>query len=84
MTTRQQIESFYDFAKSQTENGGSELSMDEIYGLWRAKNPTPTELAESVNAVRAAYAEIEAGDDGRPAREALRESCERLGLLIDE
>jgi hypothetical protein len=28
--------------------------MDDLYGLWRAKQPTPTELAESVAAIRAA------------------------------
>ena len=84
MPTKQQIDSFYEFASSQIDNGGAELSMDEVYCLWRAKQPTPTELAESVAAIRAAYAEMEAGDTGRLARPALRESCERLGLVIDE
>jgi hypothetical protein len=84
MPTKQQIDSFYQFASSQIDNGGAEWSMDELYCLWRAKNPTPAELAESVAAVRAAYAEMEAGDSGRPARPALRESCQRLGLVIDE
>jgi hypothetical protein len=84
MPTKQQIDSFHEFASSQVDNGGAELSMDEIYLLWRAKNPAPTELAESVAAIRAAYADLEAGDSGRPARSALRESCHRLGLVIDE
>ena len=84
MPTREQINSFYEFASSQIANGGTEWSMDELYCLSRAKNPTPAELAESVAAVRSAYAEMETGDTGRPAREALRETCERLGLAIDE
>ena len=84
MPTKQQIDSFLEFASSQIDNGGAELSMDELYCLWRAKQPTPAELAESVAAVRAAYAEMQAGDSGRPARAALRESCARLGLVIDE
>lgn len=83
-TTKQQLDSFYEFASSQIDDCGKQLSMDEVYGLWRAKYPTPTELSESVAAVRAAYAEMEAGDSGRSARAALRESCERLGLVIDE
>ena len=74
MPTKQQIDSFYQFASSQIDDGGAELSMDELYGLWRAKHPTPPELAESVAALRAAYVEVEAGDRGRPARQALRES----------
>lgn len=84
MSGRQQIDSFYAFASSHLDQGGTELSMDELYGLWRAKQPTPAELTESVAAVREAYAEMQAGDGGRPARLALRESCQRLGLVIDE
>ena len=84
MLTQQQIDSFYEFASSQVSNGGKELSLDELYCMWRAKNPMPAELAESVAALQAAYTEMEAGDGGRPARAALRETCERLGLVIDE
>jgi hypothetical protein len=84
MLTQQQIDSFYEFASSQIANGGKDLSLDELYCMWRAKNPTPIELAESVAALQSAYAEMAAGDDGRPARAALRETCERLGLVIDE
>lgn len=84
MPIREQIDSFYEFASAQLDKGEADLSMDELYRLWRAKNPTPAELSESVAAIRAAYAEMEAGDEGRPAREALRETCERLGLMIDE
>ena len=84
MTTKEQIDSFHLFASSQVDNGGGELSMDELYALWRAKNPAAAELCDSVAAVKEAYPEIEAGETGRPARAALRETCERLGLLIDE
>src|SRR5437016_2391806 len=84
MPTKQQIDSFLEFVTAQMGNGGAELSMDELYCLWRARHPTPAELAESVAAVRAAYAEMEAGENGRPARAALRESCARLGLVIGE
>jgi hypothetical protein len=84
MPTRQQLDSFYQFASTQMENGGKELSMDELYSLWRAKHPTPVELGESIAALRSAYAELEAGYSGRPARAALRETCQRLGLVLDE
>ena len=82
MATKEQIDSFSRFASSEIDDGGAALSMDELY--WRAKNPMPAELADSVAAVKEAYAEIEAGETGRQARSALRESCARLGLLIDE
>jgi len=53
--------------------------MDEIYSLWRASNPTDAELAESVAAVKAAYADILAGDEGELVDDVIRESRERLG-----
>ena len=84
MPTKQQIDSFHVFASTQIDGGGAELSMDELYSLWRAKNPMPAELAASGASVRAAYAEMQAGDAGRPARAALRDTCKRLGLVIDE
>ncbi len=84
MPTKEQIDNFYEFALSYIDNGGADLSMDDLYSLYRAKQPTPAELAESVAAVRAAFAEMAAGDSGRPARQTLREACRRLGLVIDE
>lgn len=84
MPTRQQIDSFYEFASAQIDKDETDLSMDELYCLWRAKHPTAEELSDSVTAIRAAYTEMKAGDPGRPARAMLRESCERLGLVIDE
>jgi hypothetical protein len=84
MPSKQQLDSFYEFAAAQIHNGGAALSMDEVYCLWRAKHPTPAEVADSVAAIRSAYADLAAGEQGRLAREALRETCERLGLVIDE
>lgn len=84
MTIKEQVDSFHRFATSQIENGGADLSMDEIYSLWRARNPTDAELAESVAAVKAAYADLLAGDEGVLADDVIRESRERLGLVLDE
>ncbi len=84
MATRQQIDSFHEFASREIDNGGAELSIDELFHLWRARNPTEAELAHSVAAVKAAGRDLESGDAGRPARQALRETCDRLGLVIDE
>ncbi len=82
MATRQQIDSFRQFALEQVENGGAELTIDDLYQLWRNANPTESELAESVAAVKAAYTDFESGDTGQPARRTLRETCDRLGLVI--
>ena len=83
MTTRQQIDSFYQFASSQVDNIATELSMDQLYCLWRAKHPVPAELADSVASLNAAHSQMQSGDDGRPARAALREACKSLGLVLD-
>jgi hypothetical protein len=84
MATKQQIDSFHQFASEELEGGGASLSMDELFSLWRARNPTGSEIAETVAVLKAAQADIEAGDVGRPARATLREVCHRLGLVIDE
>lgn len=83
MATKLEIESFHHFALAEIENGGAALSIDELFQEWRSTRPTEEELAESVAAVKAAYADYLAGDKGVPAREALREDCRRLGLEID-
>jgi hypothetical protein len=83
MTTRQQIDSFHRFALEQIDNGGADLTIDDLYELWRIANPTDSERADTVAAVKAAYADFEAGDSGQPARQELRETCDRLGLVID-
>ncbi len=83
MATRQEIESFHHFALQEIENGGAGLTIDELFQEWRSTRPTEGQIAESVAAVKAAYADYLAGDEGVPAREALREDFRRLGLEID-
>ncbi|MCA9109497.1 MAG: hypothetical protein KDA52_06095 [Planctomycetaceae bacterium] len=82
MTTREQLQSFQAFAEEQLDKHQDHLSLDELYGLWRVSHPAHEELLESVNALNLAYADLTAGHTGEPAREALRESCEQLGVVI--
>jgi hypothetical protein len=84
MATRQEIESFHRFALQEIENGGAALSMDELLHQWNSNRPTDKELAESVAALKAAYADYLAGDTGRCAFESLRETCDRLGIDFDK
>jgi len=84
MTALEQLNSFYDFASRSLLANPTVLSMDEIYLVWRARHPTDSDLNESVAALKSAYADLEAGQTGRPAREALQEVCRELGLAIDE
>ena len=82
--TREQLDNFYAFAMSELEKADPDTSFEAIYWEWRMRNPTPEEYADTVAKLKAAYAELEAGDEGVPAREMLRETCERLGLVINE
>jgi hypothetical protein len=84
MATKLEVESFHHFALAEIENGGAALSIDELFQEWRSTRPTEEELAESVAAVKAAYADYLAGDTGRPALDALRETCDRLGIDFDK
>lgn len=83
MATKQEIESFHHFALQEVESGGAAPSMDELFHQWSSSRPTDRELAESVAAVKAAYADYLAGDTGRPVHEMMREACERHGLVVD-
>ena len=84
MTVFEQLDSFYDFASRSMRSNPAALSIDEIYFVWRARHPADREIVESVAAVKSAYADLEAGETGRSARDALQEACQELGLVLDE
>jgi len=66
-TTEQELNSFAEFARARLSNGGSDLSIDELFDLWRAENPSDEMYAENVAAVNAAIADFQDGDRGTPA-----------------
>ncbi|MDA0591367.1 MAG: hypothetical protein O2820_24975 [Planctomycetota bacterium] len=69
---QQQIESFHRFAKSRAKDGDSDLTMDELYDLWRAENLPPEELAESLASLERGLADAAAGRI-QPARDVIDE-----------
>ena len=71
MTIQEELDQFHQFASRQLAAGGQDLSLDDLYGLWCCENLSPEELASSVAAVRAAIADMEAGDVGIPVEEHL-------------
>lgn len=48
MTTRQQLDSFHRFALEQIECSGANLSIDDLYEVWRASDSTVRERIETV------------------------------------
>ena len=83
MTTREQVESFHHFALERLSRTDHEASLDDLYRIWRARTPNRDEFDESVAAVKAACADLDAGESGCPARASLDEACRELGLVID-
>ncbi|MBW3541912.1 MAG: hypothetical protein KY476_16710 [Planctomycetes bacterium] len=76
--TREQLDSFHEFASAQLDHAGVELTLQQLLDLWRIQNPTRSERAENVAAIREALDDMEAGDTGEDAANALEE-C-RAGL----
>jgi hypothetical protein len=68
-----------EFASEQLNNGGSELTPEEVLDLWRAEHPTAAELAESVATIEQALAQADRGE-GLPLDEFDRQFRSRHGL----
>ena len=80
MATQEEINDSASFALEQVNNGGAQLSMDELYDTWRHQRPDPAEHAENVAANNAAIEDFQNGDRGRPAGEVTKELREELGI----
>ena len=84
MATQEEIHDFTRFALDQINSTGSELSMDELYDMWRLENPDPNVCADDVAAINGAIEDYKNGDRGRVAGELSRELRKELGIASDE
>lgn len=64
---------FYDFIGQRLNNQGVALSPEEALDLWRAQQSPATELGATVEALREALVDMDAGDTGQPSDEFIRE-----------
>lgn len=80
MATITQIDSFHEFAVARVNNGGTNLSMDELYEQWRLENLPADELAESVAAVRAALGEMQDDEAWIDAEDHLAQLRSKYGF----
>ena len=78
--TTSDLDRFHTFARHHLQNGGAELTLDELVDMWQATDLSPEELAESVAAVRAALQDLHAGDRGVSADEHVRMLREKYHL----
>ena len=81
--TQQDVRDFAQFAEGQL-SGGLELTIDELFDMWRAAHPPADDLVESVVAVKAALVDMEAGDTEVAVGEHLAGLRNRYGFLQDK
>ena len=79
-TIERELESFTQFAKARLRSADPELSLDELFDLWRIENPSDANYAENLAAIAGAIDEFRHGDRGRPAGELSRELRKELGI----
>lgn len=68
-TVEHELNSFTEFANERISSGGSNISLDELFDLWRSENPSDELYAENVAALNAAIQDFKNGDRGTPAGE---------------
>ncbi len=78
-----ELEAFCRFVDAQLRDHEPTLSPEECVELWRAQHPPTAELQRSTRAVKAAIADMKAGDVGRRASEVIEELRKKHGLTGD-
>jgi hypothetical protein len=63
----QELDDFTRFARDRMNQGESDLTIDELFDLWRAENPSPELYSENVAAVNASIRDFQAGERGTVA-----------------
>lgn len=82
MTTLRDIDSFANFARARAAADSSNLTIDELFELWRSENPSGLQGQEDLEAARAALNDYRDGERGRPAGEFTSELRRQLGGAV--
>ena len=75
-TSEHDIDNFYQFAKSRLKNGGSKLSLEELFDQWMITNPP----RQDALAVQATIRDMHNGETGRNFDGFAQDFRERNGL----
>ena len=76
------FDSFTNFARQRIATGQTELSLDELFDLWRGENPATDSAQEDAIAIALSIDDFQNGDRGHPAGElsqSLRQTLEQNG-----
>ncbi len=82
-TTGEDLDRFSMFVRQRIGTGGSNLSLDDLFDLWRTENPPESLYAENVAAVNAAIADFRNGDRGTPAGEHSAQPRTQFGTAAE-
>lgn len=76
------LENFRRFATEKINNGGAELTVNELLQLWAFENPTAEERAEVAEIIRQGDEDIAAGR-GRPVDKVNEELRQKYNLSAE-
>ena len=80
MATQEQIDNFHSFASRHVSGDESSLTVAELFDLWQIQNIDADELVQSVQSVKSAIADMEAGDSGKPFNQFTAEMRNEFGI----
>jgi len=76
-TTERELESFLQFARQRL---GKDISLDELFDLWRSENPSDELYSENVAAIAASIEDFNRGERGAMAGEHSAELRREFGI----
>ena len=76
MATTALIDSFSQFAKAKVEQGGNDLSIDDLFDEWRMQHPP----GEDWLAIKSSLRDMEQGETGRSFSDFADEFRRRNGI----
>lgn len=80
--TKEQLDSFHRFASEKLDNGGPDVSWQELFLLWQLEDPMDEERAEVNAIIRQGDEDIAAGR-GRPADDVNDELRRKYNLSAE-
>jgi len=79
-TTEQELESFTQFVQRRIGASSGDLSLEELFDLWRIENPSEAMHSENIAAIAASIDDFKKGERGAPAGEHSAQLRGEFGL----
>jgi len=79
-TPQHDLDAFTRFVHLHSGTGEADLSLDELFDLWRHENPSDAQFSENVAAIAASIEDFRRGERGAIAGEHSAELRRKFGL----